>query len=204
VAKAVEFVMARSISSRAASAGGADALDAEAEVVRVGRAHESFFESDQVARIEIEERLVEGLHAVLAGAGGDGVANQARFVGIDDAIADVAGADHHFNGGTRPLPSALRTRRWLMTAFSVDAKLQANLFLLGRRKDGDDALNRFGGVECVQGGEHQVAGFGGQQGGGNCFQVAHFADQDDVRVLAKRGAQSASRTRKCRLRLRAD
>src|SRR5271167_4344658 len=43
--------------------GGADALDAQAEVVRVGCAHESFFESDQIARVEIEDGLIESLHA---------------------------------------------------------------------------------------------------------------------------------------------
>src|SRR5580700_421772 len=52
--------------------GGANTLNAEAEVVRIRSAHESFFESDEVARVEIEARLIECLHAVLAGAGGDG------------------------------------------------------------------------------------------------------------------------------------
>src|SRR5277367_2450119 len=41
----------------------------------------------------------------------------------------------------------------------------------------------------MQGGQHQVAGFGSENGGGDGFQVAHFADQDDVRVLAQRSAQ---------------
>ncbi len=41
--------------------------------------------------------------------------------------------------------------------------------------------------------KHQVAGFGGQQGGVDGFDVAHFAHQDDVGVLAQGGAQRASR-----------
>src|SRR5229473_3811621 len=41
----------------------------------------------------------------------------------------------------------------------------------------------------MQGGENQVAGFRGQQRGGNGFQVAHFADQNHVRVLTQSGAQ---------------
>ena len=68
-------------------------------------------------------------------------------------------------------------------------ELQADLLLLGRREDGDDALNGLGGVQGVQGGEDQVAGFGGQQGGGDRFEVAHFADQDHVGILAQGGAQ---------------
>jgi len=34
-----------------------------------------------------------------------------------------------------------------------------------------------------------VAGFGGEKRGGNGFKVAHFANEDDVRVLAKGGAE---------------
>jgi hypothetical protein len=41
----------------------------------------------------------------------------------------------------------------------------------------------------VQGAEHQVAGFGRRQRQADGFQVAHFADQDDVRVFAQRRAQ---------------
>ena len=35
----------------------------------------------------------------------------------------------------------------------------------------------------------------GEQGGGNRFQVAHFADQDDVRILAKCSAQGGGEVR---------
>ena len=35
----------------------------------------------------------------------------------------------------------------------------------------------------------EKTGFGGVQRGANGFQVAHFANQDGVRVLAKTGAQ---------------
>ena len=79
--------------------GGADTLDAQLEFVRVGGAEQRFFEGDELLGVEIEERLVESLHAVLAGAGGDGVVDEARFVGVDDAIANVGGGDHHFDGG---------------------------------------------------------------------------------------------------------
>ena len=67
--------------------------------------------------------------------------------------------------------------------------MQTNLFLFGWREDRDNTLNGFGSVEGVQRGENQVAGFGGEQGGGNGFEVAHFADEDDVGVLTKCGAE---------------
>src|ERR1700743_2222503 len=79
--------------------------------------------------------------------------------------------------------------------FQCGGHLQANLFLLGRREDGDDTLNRFRGVESVQGRENHVAGFGGEERGGNGFEVAHFADQNDVGVLTKGGAQGGGEVR---------
>ncbi len=47
----------------------------------------------------------------------------------------------------------------------------------------------------MQGAEDHVAGFGGMERGGDGFQIAHFADQDDVGVLAEAGAQSAAKGR---------
>src|SRR5258707_381924 len=175
--------------------GGADALDAELEFVGVGGARKSFVEGDELLGIEIEKRLIEGLHAVLAGAGGDGVVNQARLVRIDDAIADVGGADHDFAGGHAAFVVGAAHEALGDDGLERGGKLQANLFLLGRREDGDDALNGFRGVERVQGGENQVAGFGGEQRGGNGFEVAHFADQDDVGILTQSGAQRGGKVR---------
>src|SRR5690348_6125955 len=43
----------------------------------------------------------------------------------------------------------------------------------------------------MQSRENEVAGFGGEERGGNGFEVAHFADEDDVRILTKGGAKSS-------------
>src|SRR6266478_7360261 len=45
--------------------GGADALDAELELVGIRCAQERFIECDELFAVEIEERLIERLHAVL-------------------------------------------------------------------------------------------------------------------------------------------
>src|SRR5216684_5132055 len=84
---------------------GANTLNAQLEFVGVGGARQGFVERDELLGVEVEERLIKGLHTVLAGAGGDGVMNQARFVRVDDAVADVTGGDHDFASGTRPLSS---------------------------------------------------------------------------------------------------
>ena len=41
----------------------------------------------------------------------------------------------------------------------------------------------------MQRAQHQVAGLGGSQSQADGLQVAHFTDQDDVRVFAQRRAQ---------------
>src|SRR5260370_31993253 len=69
--------------------GGADALNAQLEFVGIGGAREGFIQGDELLRVEIEQRLIERLHAVLAGAGGDGVVNQAHLVPVNDAIGQV-------------------------------------------------------------------------------------------------------------------
>src|SRR3984957_10279390 len=194
-AGAVEFghgafhVLARGIG------GGADTLNAETEIVRVGCAQNRFFESDQVAGVQIEERLIESLHAVLAGASRDGVANHAGLVRIDDGIANVTGGDHDFDRGDAAAAIGFAHQALADHGFQRAGELQTNLFLFGRRKDGDDALNGFGRVQGVQGGQNQVAGFGGENRGGNGFQVAHFADQNDVRVLTQSSAQRGGERR---------
>src|SRR5262249_13189411 len=78
---------------------GTNTLNLEAEFVGVRSAEQGFFDGDELFVVEIEERLIEGLHAVLRSAGGDGVVNEASFIGVDDAIADVGGGDHNFDGG---------------------------------------------------------------------------------------------------------
>ena len=106
--------------------------------------------------------------------------------------------------GTRPCVVGAAHEALADDGFQSGGELQANLFLLGRREDRDDALDGFGGVQRVQGGENQVAGFGGEQRGGNGFEVAHFADQDDVGILTQERRAARSRNWRCRLRLRAD
>ena len=54
----------------------------------------------------------------------------------------------------------------------------------------DDAVDRAVGRVGVQRGEHHVAGFGGGDDRFDRLQVAHFADEDHVRVLAQSPLES--------------
>jgi hypothetical protein len=57
------------------------------------------------------------------------------------------------------------------------------------REHVDDAVDRLGRVVGVQGGDHQVPGLRDGQGGGDALEVAHLADEHDVRVLAEHRLQ---------------
>ena len=76
-----------------------------------------------------------------------------------------------------------------MTPLMMRGELEPDLRLLVRREHRDDARDGLGGVDRVQGRHDQVAGLGRRERGLDGLEVAHFADQDDVRVLAQRGAQ---------------
>src|SRR5579859_703496 len=80
-------------------ARGANALDAELELVGVGRTNQSFVQCDQSLSVQIVERLVESLHAVLRDAAGDGVMNHAGLIRIDHAIADEFRGNQNLDGG---------------------------------------------------------------------------------------------------------
>jgi hypothetical protein len=57
------------------------------------------------------------------------------------------------------------------------------------REHVDDPVDGFCGAGRVQRTEHQVAGFGGGHGQADGFQVAHFADQNRVRVFTQCGLE---------------
>jgi len=78
--------------------GGTDALNAQLEVVGVGRADQSLFIGDQFARIEIEERLTKVCMPYWL-VPRHRINELTASYRIDDAIADVSGCDHHFDCG---------------------------------------------------------------------------------------------------------
>ena len=68
---------------------------------------------------------------------------------------------------------------------------RAHLRVLVQREEVDDAVDRFGRVQGVQGREDQVAGFRRGQAGLDRLLVSHLSDQDHVRVLTQDAAQGA-------------
>src|SRR5208282_5040214 len=147
---------------------------------------------------QIPERLVEGLHAVLRGTGGDRFADGARLLGHQNAFPDVGGGYHDFDRGHSAF--SVRTAHQALADDGTQhgRQLQADLFLLGRRENCNDTIDAFDRIQRVQGGENHVTRFGRVQGGPDGFQVAHFAHQNDIWILTERSAQG------CRERRRID
>ena len=65
------------------------------------------------------------------------------------------------------------------------AELEPDLLLLVRREGRNDARDGLGRIERVQRREHQMSGFGRGQRRLDRLQVAHFAHQDDIGILAE-------------------
>ena len=65
------------------------------------------------------------------------------------------------------------------------SELNANLLLLVRREDVDDAVNGLGRVLGVQRGKYKVARFGRGQRNRDRFKVAQLPHHDDVGVLTQ-------------------
>jgi hypothetical protein len=79
----------------------------------------------------------------------------------------------------------------------------ADLRLLRRREDVEQAVERGGGVAGVHGADDEVAGLGGADGHLDRLEVAQFADDDHVGVLAEGALEGGGERLRVRRRPRA-
>ena len=70
-------------------------------------------------------------------------------------------------------------------------ELGPDLVLLVGREGVDHTVDRLGGAQGMQGGQEQVAGFRGGDGGRDRLDIAHFTEHDHVRRLAQSCTQGA-------------
>src|SRR4051794_1927335 len=127
-----------------------DALHFELEVVGIAGVLQGGFIADQALRVQIVEGLVERLHTVLGGAGANGLMDQARLFRDHDALADKRGGYQDLSGW-----NAARSVSALYQALADDgpqggAKLHTHLLLLRWRKYGNDTVDGFDCIQCMQ------------------------------------------------------
>ena len=136
---------------------------------------------------ELDEVAVEGLHAPLA-AGLD-VGGDAEGLVVAYEGADGGGGDHDLEGGDAAGAVLAGHEGLGDDGDEGGGELGPDLLLLVGGEGVDDAVDGAGGAGGVEGGEDEVAGFGGGDGRLHGLEVAHFADEDDVRVLAEGAAE---------------
>jgi hypothetical protein len=115
--------------------------------------------------------------------------NEVRLFLVDDAILDERRGNQHFHSRHATGAGGVWNQTLGNGGLEHGRQLQANLFLLMRREDRNDAVDGFRRVQRVQRGEDKMAGFGGVKRRFNRLLVAHFTDQDDIRILTQRAAQ---------------
>ena len=129
------------------------------------------------------QRLLHGAHADAR----SGLDERLYLVGLPllDAVPHGRVGEEDLRGDGS---AAVGSRYELLRADADEdgGELDAYLLLLVRGKDVDDAVDRLRGVLRVERGEDEVPRFGGGDGGGDGFEVAHFTDEDDVGVLPER------------------
>jgi hypothetical protein len=167
---------------------GVDAARRDPEVVRAGGGVEGRVRRHHAVAAQLQQMLVERLHAVVLTLG-DRVGDEIGPIGIEDELAQ---ADRHHQQSDRGHQAAVRPRDQALRPDPAQRARQRHprLLVLMRRVHVDDAVDRLGRVGCVQR-RQQMPGLGRLQRRSDRFEVTHLTDEDDVGVLA-RSARSAA------------
>ena len=118
------------------------------------------------------------------------------FSDVADGVADEPGADHDLDRGHAPLAVGAHDEALGDDALDHGGELVADLVLLVRREGRDDPVDGLGRVQRVQRGQDEVARLRRVQRDLHRLGVAHLTDEDDVGVLAERGAQRGGEARR--------
>ena len=149
-----------------------------------------------------EQRLIQQLHSVFL-AHLQLARDLVPLIGHDQ-FADGLGDDHDLaDRAAAALIGRLHQDLGDHGEQARGEKALGLLALLGGQRV-DDAVDGLGGAGGVQRAEHQMAGLGGGHRHRDGFGIAHFADQNDVGILAHRGAHALGEGRHVRAELALD
>ncbi len=171
----------RSGTSPACAASGRSAGPAFGEGVGPAGVMVGLFRCDLTGEKEVRQAFVESVHAV---AGPDLHETGDLFdFSLPDAGAHSMVHDHHFAGEHASAAVCARQEPLGNDRLQAVGKLGDDLGLLVAGKDVDEAVEAFWGIDGVEGADDEMPGLGGSDGGPDRFEVAQFADEDDVGVL---------------------
>src|SRR5690554_1863110 len=163
-------------------AAGVGVLDHHAQVVGGVGMHQRHLLGDPARPEEVIERLVEGLHPQVPGAGHDVL--DLVDLALADQVADQRRLEHDLDG--RAAAAIDRGQQLLgHDGPQVEGEVQPDLLVALVGEEVDDAVQRLVGVVGVQGRQAEVAGLGEGQRVLHGLPGSHLADQDDIRRLAQ-------------------
>ena len=179
---------------RAAAAVGGDE---QLEVVRAGRRPQRVLHRHAAGLDVVEQRLVEGLHPVVAALGDRPRCSRPVCVGSMIMSRTRPVIRRTSQTATRPLPSAVGTRRWETTPLSVPASIARACWCWcgGKKSMMRLIVSGASTVWSVESTRWPVSA--ARQRGLDRLLVAHLADQDHVGVLAQHAAQRALERARC-------
>ncbi len=164
-------------------------------------AEDAVFRGDEARLVQSPERVIHQDHAL--GLPCLDAAGNHECLAFADAVGDSRRIDQHFNGQSAAV--AVRSGNKLLgdDAAQGFADHDADLVALFHREDVQHTVHRTGCGARMQGAEHKVAGFSRRERQGDCLQVAHFTNHDDVRVFTEGSAQGPRRRIPCACALHA-
>ena len=131
-----------------------------------------------------------GVHQVVAfaGGGGDDVGDL-EGLAFADQVPDGGVHQHDFRCQHTAVAALVGKQLLAENCLQAHGELDPDLGLLLGGEDVHDTVDGIGSGVGMQGGENQVAGFGGHQSGLDGGQVTHLTNQDHVRVCTEQGVQ---------------
>ena len=167
------------------------ALDDVGQLLGEGGHGHDHVQTDQLAEIQVGQGLVERLHPELLLAHLHGRVDLVDLV-LADEVADGRVGDHDLHGQDAALAVHARQEGLGDDGLERHRQHDPDLGLVLAGEDVDDAADRLDGRVRVQGGEGQVTRLRDAESRLDRLEVAHLADQDDVRVLAQDRAQGVA------------
>ena len=117
---------------------------------------------------------------------------------LADQVADGRRADHDLVRRDAALAVLGLQQRLRDHGHQRFGQHRAHHVLFRRREHVDDPVDGLGGRARVQRAEHEVARFRGGERQADRLEIAHFADEDVVRVFAQRRAQRVGERQRVR------
>ena len=169
-------------------ARGAAAVDHILKFVDVTGMRIGAIQANQPLRVERVEGLIERLHAELLLAQLHGRINLVNLI-LPNEVPNGRVWNQNLHRHDAALPIRSGQQRLAQDALQNHRELGANLGLLIRREDIDNAGNGGGSGIGMQRREGKMPRLGYPERRLDGFEIPHFADQHNVRILAQCGAQ---------------